>query len=177
LNFSATFSTSSRSSENECAVSIHRRVEIEKGPAQCRAFSAFCCNVQFNRWTATKSPNAQRGCKLMAHSVVSQRCRNWSLSEAWRTSSRPHHLSSICVSAPQSMSIEGEGLICPTGVVRNYVSSPVSKNILLRGLVKTAIQLASPVPIRGAFRDRHGRGAGCGAALGCRRLFMGEDRN
>jgi hypothetical protein len=39
------------------------------------------------------------------------------------------------------------------------VSSPVSKNILLRALVETAIQLAHPVPIRGAFRDRHGRWA------------------
>ena len=55
------------------------------------------------------------------------------------------------------MSIEGEGLICPTGAVRNCVSSPVSKNILLRGLVETAIDQAHPVPIRGAFRDRHGR--------------------
>jgi hypothetical protein len=37
------------------------------------------------------------------------------------------------------------------------VSSPLSKNILLFGLVETAIHQANPVPIRGAFRDRHGR--------------------
>jgi len=50
-----------------------------------------------------------------------------------------------------------ERVICPTGCLCDFVSSPVSKNILFLALVETAIQLAHPVPIRGAFRDRHGR--------------------
>ena len=50
-------------------------------------------------------------------------------------------------------------LICPTGSLRGFVSSPVSKNISLRRWVETAIHQANPVPIRGAFRDRHGRWA------------------
>jgi len=52
-----------------------------------------------------------------------------------------------------------ERVICPTGCLCDFVSSPVSKNILFLALVETAIQLAHPVPIRGAFRDRHGRWA------------------
>jgi hypothetical protein len=43
-NFSANFSTSSRSTENERAVNIHRRVKMGESPAQCRAFSAFYRN-------------------------------------------------------------------------------------------------------------------------------------
>ena len=50
-----------------------------------------------------------------------------------------------------------ERVICPTGCLCDFVSSPISKNISFLGLVETAIQLAHPVPIRGAFRDRHGR--------------------
>jgi hypothetical protein len=50
---------------------------------------------------------------------------------------------------------------CPPGksVTCSIVdlSSPITKNILLRGWVETAIHQANPVPIRGAFRDRHGR--------------------
>ena len=54
---------------------------------------------------------------------------------------------------------------CPPGksVTCSIVdlSSPITKNILLRGWVETAIHQANPVPERGAFRDRHGRGMGC----------------
>ena len=60
-NFSANFSTSSRSTENERAVNIHRRVEIEKGSAQCRAF--FCVLSQLFSsidGTAAKSRRAAR---------------------------------------------------------------------------------------------------------------------
>jgi hypothetical protein len=46
------------------------------------------------------------------------------------------------------------------------LSSPITKNILLRRWVETAIHQANPVPIRGAFRDRHGRGMGCGGRDG-----------
>src|ERR1700722_20441016 len=46
------------------------------------------------------------------------------------------------------------------------LSSPITKNILLRGSVETTIHQANPVPIRGAFRDRHGRGMGCGGREG-----------
>jgi hypothetical protein len=47
-------------------------------------------------------------------------------------------------------------------------SSPFRKNISLRRLVETDLLIRHPVPIRGAFRDRHGRGLGCG---GRRRRF------
>jgi hypothetical protein len=66
----------------------------------------------------------------------------------------------------QRLPLQSIGLICPTGARRDFVSSPLSKNILLRGLVETAIHQAHPVPIRGAFRDRHGRGMGCGGRDG-----------
>jgi hypothetical protein len=66
----------------------------------------------------------------------------------------------------QRVPLQSIGLICPTGARRDFVSSPLSKNILLRGLVETAIHQAHPVPIRGAFRDRHGRGMGCGGRDG-----------
>jgi hypothetical protein len=37
------------------------------------------------------------------------------------------------------------------------MSSPDAKNILLRRLVETDLLIRHPVPIRGAYRDRHGR--------------------
>jgi hypothetical protein len=40
-------------------------------------------------------------------------------------------------------------VICPTGTLRDFVSSPVSKNILFFALVETAIQLARLVPLKG----------------------------
>jgi hypothetical protein len=57
---------------------------------------------------------------------------------------------------------EQKRLICPTGCIRNLMSSPLSKNIPLFTLLKSALQPAPSRPIRGAYRDCHGRGAGCG---------------
>ena len=48
-------------------------------------------------------------------------------------------------------------MICPTGCLAIFVSSPLSQNISLFGLVETGIEQTHPVPNRGAFCDRHGR--------------------
>ena len=42
------------------------------------------------------------------------------------------------------------------------VSSPDPKNISLHRLVETALLIPTVPPHRGAYRDRHGRGEGCG---------------
>jgi len=42
------------------------------------------------------------------------------------------------------------------------LSSPICKNILLHGLVETALSIPLSRPTKGAFRDRHKRGTGCG---------------
>jgi hypothetical protein len=60
------------------------------------------------------------------------------------------------------MSLMDFCVICPWGAVRDFVSSPPAKNISLLDLVETAIEQIHPVPTKGAFRDRHERGAGCG---------------
>ncbi len=60
-------------------------------------------------------------------------------------------------------------LICPTGCLVNFVSSPVSKNISLRRLVETDLLIPLSRPSRGAYRDRHERGAGCGGRGGAGR--------
>jgi hypothetical protein len=57
-------------------------------------------------------------------------------------------------------------LICPTGCLANLLSSPLCKNISLHRLVDTALLIPPSHPTRGAYRDRHGRGAGCGGR-GC----------
>src|ERR1700738_2250896 len=58
----------------------------------------------------------------------------------------------------------GEGatgrLICPSGCVRDFVSSPAAKKNPLCPLLKSAIELPSSHPDRGAYRDRHGRRSG-----------------
>jgi hypothetical protein len=59
-----------------------------------------------------------------------------------------------------------QAVICPsgksTGEPNDFLSSPVAENISFRRSVETDLLIRRPVPIRGAFRDRHGRGAGCG---------------
>jgi hypothetical protein len=54
------------------------------------------------------------------------------------------------------------GVICPTGWLVIFVSSPAAKNIPLSTLLKSALEPAPSHPDRGAYRDRHGRGVGCG---------------
>src|ERR1700682_3492108 len=49
-------------------------------------------------------------------------------------------------------------VICPTGC---FVSSAVSKNISLYRLVETSLEPRAVRSLRGAYRDRHGRGVGC----------------
>src|SRR5258707_14383749 len=65
-NFSANFSTSSRRTENERAVNIRRRVEIEKGPAQCRAFFCVLSQLLSSIDGRRRNHEEQRGCPLMA---------------------------------------------------------------------------------------------------------------
>ena len=48
-------------------------------------------------------------------------------------------------------------LICPTGNFPNSLSSPVRKNISLRGSVETVLLIHRPALTRGALRGRHGR--------------------
>jgi hypothetical protein len=50
-------------------------------------------------------------------------------------------------SAPRQFCLPGKSVLC--SVVG--LSSPISKNILLRGWVETAIHQANPVPIEGRF--------------------------
>ena len=49
------------------------------------------------------------------------------------------------------------------------VSSPDAKNISLHRLVETALWIPTVPPHRGAYRDRHGRGEGCGGRGSVRR--------
>ena len=51
------------------------------------------------------------------------------------------------------------GVICPMGY---FVSSARVKNISLPRLVETPLWIPTVSSHRGAYRDRHGRGAGCG---------------
>jgi hypothetical protein len=46
------------------------------------------------------------------------------------------------------------------------LSSPASKNISLFPKPKSDVSMIHPVPTRGAFRDRHERGMGCGGRGG-----------
>jgi hypothetical protein len=57
----------------------------------------------------------------------------------------------------KAISFQSTRLICPSGCMAIYVSSPFSKNISFRGLVETALSIRHPALTRGAFRDRHGR--------------------
>ena len=53
-------------------------------------------------------------------------------------------------------------LICPTGAVPIFLSSPLRKNILVFRRPKSLVYPLLFRPTGGAYRDRHGRGAGCG---------------
>ena len=56
-------------------------------------------------------------------------------------------------------------VICPSGCLSTGVSSLISdfpKNISVPTYPKSHLELSSSHPTRGAYRDRHGRGVGCG---------------
>src|SRR3984893_11786887 len=56
-------------------------------------------------------------------------------------------------------------VICPSGVLLTGVSSLISdfpKNISVPTHPKSHLELCASHPTRGAYRDRHGRGMGCG---------------
>ena len=59
-------------------------------------------------------------------------------------------------------------LVCPTGksvklaIAVNWLSSPFAKNIPLSPSGKSSLQARPSHPARGAYRDRHERGMGCG---------------
>jgi hypothetical protein len=57
-------------------------------------------------------------------------------------------------------------LICPTSRFANSLSSPFCKNILVLFLPKSGLEVSPSRPARGAYRDRHERGAGCGGRDG-----------
>src|SRR6202043_323722 len=57
-------------------------------------------------------------------------------------------------------------LICLTGWSANSLSSGLCKNISLRRSVETVLLIPPSRPERGAFRDRHERGTGCGGRGG-----------
>jgi hypothetical protein len=66
-------------------------------------------------------------------------------------------------------------LICPSGKISARIenlSSPASKNISLFPKPKSDVSMIHPVPARGAFRDRHERGAGCGGRNSIERRTM-----
>ena len=53
-------------------------------------------------------------------------------------------------------------LIVPDGQITELLSSPSYKNIPLPVSPKSNLYRQPSHPTRGAYRDRHGRGAGCG---------------
>jgi hypothetical protein len=59
----------------------------------------------------------------------------------------------------------------PTGKSRRPpicgVSSPFCKNISVFQKYKSGYMIRHPAPLRGAFRERHERGAGCGGRGWC----------
>ena len=59
-------------------------------------------------------------------------------------------------------------LICPSGY---FLSSPVRKNIPLPRGPKSPLYPRPSRPTRGAYRDRHGRGMGCGGRGSVRRAM------
>jgi hypothetical protein len=52
------------------------------------------------------------------------------------------------------------------GEPNDFLSIPAEKNISFRCSVEADLLIRHPVPIRGAYRDRHERGAGCGGRGG-----------
>jgi hypothetical protein len=52
------------------------------------------------------------------------------------------------------------------GEPNDFLSIPAEKNISFRRSVEADLLIRHPVPIRGAYRDRHERGAGCGGRGG-----------
>ena len=50
----------------------------------------------------------------------------------------------------------------PDGQITKSLSSPFAKNILVFRRGKSLLYPRRPVPLRGAFRDRHECGTGCG---------------
>ena len=55
--------------------------------------------------------------------------------------------------------VESIKLICPTGKSPEILSSPFRKNNSFRDLLDTALLIPPSRLTRGAYRDRHGRGA------------------
>src|SRR5260370_40279374 len=53
-------------------------------------------------------------------------------------------------------------VIWPDGQITELLSSPLCKNIPVPALPKSLLYRQPSHPTRGAYRDRHGRGAGCG---------------
>src|SRR6266478_2919643 len=65
----------------------------------------------------------------------------------------------------QLLTIRPAQVICPSGGFLTGLSSLISdfpKNILVPTYPKSLLELFASHPTRGAYRDRHGRGEGCG---------------
>src|SRR6267142_5857615 len=67
-------------------------------------------------------------------------------------------------------------VICPTGSLSIWVSSPLCKNISVFADPKSLLELLLSRPTRGAYRDRHGRRArdAMDAAASCARKVAGR---
>jgi len=63
----------------------------------------------------------------------------------------------------------GQGRYAQNSPAGKSVSSPDAKNISLHSLVETALWIPTVSSHRGAYRDRHERGAGCGGRGSVRR--------
>ena len=50
-------------------------------------------------------------------------------------------------------------MICPTGCLAKFVSSPLAKNFFAFRFGRNRNRANHPVPLRGALRERHGRRA------------------
>ncbi len=65
----------------------------------------------------------------------------------------------------QPLTIRPAQMICPSGGLLTGLSSLISdfpKNISVPTHPKSDLELFASHPTRGAYRDRHGRGEGCG---------------
>jgi hypothetical protein len=111
---------------------------------------------------------------LSLESLQIRRNHNWlkSLSFFFSPALRQSRVMSMRVirvdlASPRHVRLGGNPGNCLDGQITNLPVQPLwQKYFCLRQTQITSLYL-HPVPIRGAFRDRHGRGVGCGGRGWC----------
>jgi hypothetical protein len=126
-----------------------------------RLNSYYALHAGWQSGRATRSPDAAQRAALAAWCAAdpgptcAYRHRSRPSGAARRALHRVRDTSGICARRRQ--------VICPSGGLSTGVSSLISdfpKNISVFTHPKSSLELTSPH--RGAYRDRHGRGVGCG---------------